>query len=128
MYLDTLGKDEAGLIENALRAGQELPEKIKNAPDLWMGNHFYYAAYMQLSSDRAGMELGPIRFSAIERFADLHSLSYEERVDLHDILASVDNQYLAHINAKREKKRKIGDGPTGKKPVRSKAGGRSRPR
>lgn len=74
------------------------------------------------------MDLGPIRFSAIEAFADLHDMSYEERIDLHDILGVLDQKYLVHIAEKREKKNKsVGNGPSKSAP-RSSKGGRRRSR
>jgi len=106
-----------------MRTGQELPEKIKNAPDLFPGNIFYYLAYIAVSNDRMGMDLGPIRYSAISKYADDHCLDYDERVDLGEIITQVDQQYVKHLQKKNKPKPgSSGDKPSKKAPRRRSRG------
>jgi hypothetical protein len=69
---------EQRIIEAAVRRRQPLPDVIANAPEIHMGLEAYYEAFMDLSTSRGvGMALGPIPWTAVDRYAERHGYTGE---------------------------------------------------
>lgn len=73
-----------------------LPERIKTAPELFLGLDLYYRAFLDLTSCRnvgSGSE-GPIPWIAILQWAEAYQLSGEQREDLFYHIGVMDDVYL----------------------------------
>lgn len=96
-----MGAVEERIIEQAVQAGDDLPERIKNAPQLWMGLSLYYNAFQELSSCRNhGMGIGPIPWQAINDYCMTYEIEDEQREDMFHYIAVLDTNYRAHVEAK----------------------------
>lgn len=96
-----MGAVEERIIEQAAQAGDDLPEKIKNAPELLRGLSLYYNAFQDLSSTRAvGMSLGPIPWMAINDYCLTYEITGEQREDMFYHVAAMDNVYRSHVESK----------------------------
>ena len=82
-----------------------LPEKMQNAPELYMGLVLYYSAFVELSPDRAiGFGLGPIPWTARQLYAEKNGFSEEQTEDLHFFIVEMDKVYLDYMEKKSEAK------------------------
>jgi hypothetical protein len=97
------GDIETIILKRCQREGLQLPERIKNAPDLYIGLELYYLSFFDLSSCRTGMGDGPISWIAIEQYARLNEFSEEQREDLHHHIRSMDQVYLKWSSKKNDK-------------------------
>jgi hypothetical protein len=78
-----------------------LPERIKNAPELFIGNELYYEAFSQLTSSRqVGMGLGPVPTLAIIEWGLVNNLDADQREDLLWFIPRLDAKYLEWANKK----------------------------
>lgn len=105
-------------MEQCLRANREFPEKIKNAPSLFMGLELFFRSWMELGSCRLSvMEEAPIPYTAISQYARDYGIVGELYEDLVYFVRILDNAYLEY---QRNKKPKITTGETssGKKGLR----------
>ena len=87
------------------RAADGLPTPaLDNRPELLPGLDFYFTAYRELSYDRpVGMALGPIPWSSIIKWGELHGITDLDDLDvlIHHIRA-MENAIASH-EARREK-------------------------
>ena len=85
----------------AYRAGKPLPDRIANAPELFIGLELYYRAYMDLDSDRSvGMSVGLIPWSACLTWAQAYDLSFDQFDSLVYFVNRMDMVYLEHQEKK----------------------------
>lgn len=85
-----------------MRDRQPLPERIQNAPELYLGLEMYYLAFLDLTSCRAagyGTE-GPISWMTIEEYADRKEIYGSQREDLHYYISNMDASYLEFKSTK----------------------------
>lgn len=86
---------EQGVIKACLREGIPLPDRILNAPVLFMGSELFYNAFWDLTTDRpGGMGLLPIPWYAIQRYAEYFEFSQEQSSDLHYFVRVMDAEYV----------------------------------
>ena len=82
-----------------------LPERIQNAPDLFLGLDLFYMAFMNLSSCRSqggyGSE-GPIGWLQINEYCFVHGIIGEQRDDLFYHVQRLDQAYLEYKTKKLE--------------------------
>lgn len=96
-----------------MREHLPLPPKIQNAPELLLGQVFYFGAFLELNTDRyVGMELGPIPWSSIMEYADRLGLDDEEREDLFHHVRALDDVLMEHRRKKTAPR--VGDRSGGK--------------
>lgn len=103
-----MGKDEDWLVEQAMRSGAPLPDRIKNAPELLQGLELYLLAFMELTSCR-GLgygSVGPIPWLAIDRYCEVHRVEGESREDLFYQVQRLDKVYLEWQTDKSKKEAK----------------------
>ena len=96
------GPTEKFIIEQCYRQIMPLPEKIQNAPDLFLGLELFYMAFMDLTSCRGqgyGTE-GPIGWLQISDYCFIHGIIGEQRDDLIYHVQHLDAEYLK-IKAKK---------------------------
>lgn len=85
-----------------------LPERIANAPELYLGLELYYAAFMDLTTCRGqgyGTE-GPISWLVIAEYADRNEIEGEQREDLFYHIQHLDAAYLEFKGKKLKDKTK----------------------
>lgn len=95
-----MGPHEQNLSKQAIRAGQPIPARILNAPQLNVGLELFLNAYFDLDTERqTGFSVGPIPWSKIREYAN----AYDFDTDLTDDLFYFIKQ-LDAANGRRQKK------------------------
>lgn len=78
-----------------MRFGMKLPDRIQNAPELWLGNLLYYQGFLDLTSTRQiGMAIGPIGYLSMVEYCAVHGIQGEQREDFLWVIPQLDNKYL----------------------------------
>lgn len=102
-----MGAVEERIIEQAIMAGDPLPDRIINAPTLLRGLSLYYNAFQDLSSSRqTGFGIGPISWQAINDYCLTYEIEDEQREDMFYHVVHMDAVYREHV----EKKQKLDAG------------------
>lgn len=101
MYLLDLGPIEQTIAKQAFRAGQPLPERIANAPELIIGLQLYIQAFFDLDSDR-NHQFAPmaIPWTSIKDYAVAFGLDEEQTEDMMFLVRKMDNEHLKRLSAK----------------------------
>lgn len=87
-----------------MRFGQPIPERIQNAPELWLGNLLYYQGFLDLTSSRqVGLALGPISLMNAMEYCLLMGIEGEQAEDFLWIIQRLDQKYLEWGNKKNGK-------------------------
>lgn len=82
-----------------------IPESIQNAPELEIGLHLYFTAWVALSTCRSyGMSAGPIPWLAIHEYANQLDLSDDQREALHYHIPIMDTVYHDFLESRRPKR------------------------
>lgn len=88
---------EKTIIVQAIRSGRPIPDKIQNAPRLWMGLEIYYDGFMRLINSRSiGMSLGHIHWSTIQDFCEKTGLDEDTTFAMHTHITALDTTYVTH--------------------------------
>lgn len=96
-----MGKAEQRILKECYATRQPIPDRIKDAPTLFVGLEFYYTAFTELSTCREmGMAMGPIPWTEVQAYADTYELSEDESEDLHVLIAMMDEVFLNHFAQK----------------------------
>ncbi|OCG31613.1 hypothetical protein A9G29_06205 [Gilliamella sp. Fer2-1] len=91
------GKDD-DLVRMAQQMGHDIPDKIKNKPELNDDLIFYYQAFLDLDTTRThSMSPTPISWLSIIEYARFHQLDDEDTFDLIQIIKAMDRVNLKHI-------------------------------
>lgn len=70
---------------------------VANRPDLFGHLSFEWSAFRALSTDRAaGMGIGPVPWSSIDRFARRYRIEGEEFDRFADLIQAMDTAYVAY--------------------------------
>lgn len=77
-----------------------IPEKIKNAPSLFMGLELYFTAFTDLTSSRTD---GPISWLSISDYCIVNEIEGEQRDDLFYFVTNMDSKYLKWCSSKNSK-------------------------
>lgn len=92
------GPTEKLIIEQCYKQRLPLPEKIANAPELFLGLELYFTAFLNLTSCRTqgyGTE-GPIPFTQMQIYCEFEGINGDQREDLLDHMQHMDAAYLKH--------------------------------
>lgn len=82
-----------------------LPDRIQNAPDLFLGLELFFQAFVELNTCRStGWSAGPIPSWAISEFAERVGLSEEETEDMHYHMRMMDGEFLKYSARKNKEK------------------------
>lgn len=104
-----MARIEQRIVKQCMRQRSPLPERIKNAPRLWLGLELYYDAFWELSTCRAsGMAVMPIPWSAMRDYASTFGLDEAQEEDLFYLVRAMDNAYIEHFE--KGKKTSPGEG------------------
>jgi hypothetical protein len=89
---------EQQIIEQCVRAGWDLPEKITNAPSLSPGLELYYMGFMDLISSRHGSS--PIWWITVQEYCERAGCDEEQTEAMHLHLRNMDAVYLKQVTKK----------------------------
>jgi len=90
-----------------MRERLPLPDRIANAPQMYLGLELYYDAFWELGSCRAlGWSVGPIPWVAINDYAVAFDLDEEQRETLSYMVRVLDQAYLGYHAPKPAGKKK----------------------
>lgn len=96
------GEVEKLIIDQCLREGIPLPDKIANAPTLLPGLELFFVAFLELTDDRkSGMSIGRIPWSVIRMWAKEHDLDEDQTEELHFQISRMDFKYIEYHNSKK---------------------------
>ena len=94
-----MGDIEQSIAKQAVMAGNKIPEKILNAPQVNTGLELYFNAFFELESERQiGMSIGPIPWSSINEYSKVYNLSTEQKECLFYFVRKLDRVYLRKVN------------------------------
>lgn len=97
-----MGNIERGIVKQAVRSGQPVPDRILNAPVLRFGLLFYLQAFFDLDSERAqGMSLGRIPWMAIKHYADHFELDEGQTDALFYFIREMDSAHLKRLESEK---------------------------
>jgi hypothetical protein len=73
-----------------------MPDKFRNAPELFVGLDLFYIAFMDMSSCRqmGYMAIGPIDWLTINAYCIAYQLQGEQREDMFYFIGQMDVAYL----------------------------------
>ena len=95
------GPVEKTILEQCLREGLKIPDKIAGAPELVWGLGLYYTAFGDLMSSRqTGFGIGPIPWDAIQGYCDHHRLDADQTEAMHFHIQSMDAAFLEYHRRK----------------------------
>lgn len=80
-----------------------MPPKIENAPRLEPHQALYYEAFLALHTDRGGMGDGPIRWTAMNQYAQAYRLDDEQRDTLFYLVRALDDAWMNWHAEKRKR-------------------------
>ncbi len=102
MYVLDLGPTERTIARQAYRAGQPIPDRIRDAPRLIKGLELYFNAFFDLDSERShNMGITPIRRRSMWEYATDYELDEEQREDLIYLVREMDNAHIKRLEAKK---------------------------
>jgi hypothetical protein len=88
-------------MQQCLREGLALPDRIANAPELLPGLELFYLGFVELTDSRQlGMGLGPIPWKVIHDYCEALELDEEQTEAMHHHLREMDAAYLEHHRKK----------------------------
>lgn len=103
MYLFELGPHEQAIAKQAMRAGQPLPDRIANAPELETGLQLFLQAFFDLDSERSHASgLTPIPWTSISAYAMAFEFDEEQTEDLYFFVRRLDSEHLKRLEAKQK--------------------------
>ncbi len=98
-----MSKVEKRIIRECYVRRKAIPERIQNAPDLFMGLELTFNAFIELNTCRnTGWSAGPIPSWAIDEFADRADLNEDEIEDLHYHMRMMDGEFLKYSARKNK--------------------------
>lgn len=112
-----MGPHEASIARQAYISRQPMPERIKNAPELFDDLGLYLNAFLWLDTERSD---GPIPWSSIIRYARYHKLDAYQTENLLEYIRELDRIISAHRAEKIKSAGKTGSKSTGKSPAKLK--------
>ena len=86
---------------NAALLLENLPDKIKNAPEILPGLELYYEAFTELSSSRSsGFGVGAIPWMALDRWAERYGLEGDDFERLAIYIRMMDAEFIKYVSKK----------------------------
>jgi len=86
-----------------MREKVPLPDRIRDAPQLWVGMAYAYDAFAQLNSTRPQTLDGPgdIPWTAVDAFCRSRGLGGDDREDLFYYIRAMDAAFRKYVKEKR---------------------------
>lgn len=96
-----MGKAEARILKDCYTWHREIPDRIKNAPELHLGLELYLEAFMELNTCRSvSWSAGPIPWSAVQDYGMTFEFAADEMEDLHYHIRRMDAAFLDQQDSK----------------------------
>lgn len=90
----------------ALRAGQQIPDKILNAPTVPLGCEIYITAFFDLDSERTHKDgVTPIPWTSIAKYCEFNGFSWEQTCDTFHHVKLMDRSHMERLEAKLKAER-----------------------
>lgn len=90
-----MGEIEKTIIKNAKMDRSQLPDKVANAPQLWIGLELYWEAFQKLTTCRSsGMGEGAIPWTAVSQYCRDYTIQDLEREDFEFLVDRMDREYM----------------------------------
>lgn len=88
------------IVTQSLNNNMPIPDFILNAPELNLGNKFYYDAFIALTTTRPiGFGgVGQIPWTAIREYFKMLNIDEDDFYEFYRIISLVDNAYLKLVN------------------------------
>ena len=97
-YLLEIGPIEQSVAKQAMRAGQPMPERIANAPELQQGLQLYLQAFFDLDCERSHATAPTaIPWTCVQDYAKAFEFDEEQTEDLHFFIRRMDSEHLKRI-------------------------------
>lgn len=104
MYLLDMAPIEQNIAKQAMRAGQPLPVRIANAPELLDGLQLYIQAFFDLDCERShAWAPTAIPWRSMAEYAKAFELDEEQTEDLFYFVKRMDSEHLKRLQAKMPK-------------------------
>lgn len=88
---------ERSILEQCKRYRLPVPDKIRNAPELYRGLEFTYQGFLDLNTCRSvGLAAGPIRWTDIVKYCEVHDIHGQQAEDFIYLISVMDAAYLKH--------------------------------
>lgn len=99
-----MGPHEQAIAKQAMRAGNPLPDRIANAPELISGLQLYLQAFYDLDSERShAAGLTAIPWTSISNYAKAFELDEEQTEDLFFFVRKLDSEHLKRLAEKQKR-------------------------
>lgn len=103
-----MGPHEQTIAKQAIRAGQPIPARIANAPELHIGLELFINAFFDLDTERqAGYSIGPIPWSKIKEYSVAYAFDEDLTEDLFYFVKALDNAHMKRLEAESKAKSKV---------------------
>jgi len=100
-----MGPHEQTIAKQAVRAGQPIPSRIANAPELHIGLELFINAFFDLDTERqAGFSIGPIPWSKIKEYSEAYRFDEDLTEDLFYFVKALDNAHMKRLEANAKAK------------------------
>lgn len=97
-----MAPNEQAIAKSAIRAGQPLPDRIANAPELRIGLLLYIQAFFDLDSERShAMGLVSIPWTSINEYAKAFDFDEDQTEGLFFLIRRLDNAHLKRLESKK---------------------------
>lgn len=95
---------EQHIARQCYMVGQQLPDRIANAPELIQGSELYLQAFFDLDCERShGMGLTRIPWSSIKDYAIAFDFSVRQTEDLFYYIRALDSANLIYLEERMPK-------------------------
>ncbi len=102
-----MGAQEQSIAKQALQAGNPIPDRIANAPELLPGLQLYLQAFFDLDSERShGSGLTAIPWSSVANYSFAYDFDDEQTEALFYFIKIMDTEHLKKLDAKEKAKAK----------------------
>jgi hypothetical protein len=104
LYALEQGPVEKRIIDQCMRERLPLPQRIQDAPELWIGLELYYGAFVDLNTCRpSGWGMCPIPWTAIADYASVYRITGEQKDDLFYFVRAMDAAFMGYCQDKEKK-------------------------
>ena len=90
------GPIEQSIISQAMRSDMPLPKRIQEAPELTLGLHLFYVAFLDLAVGSSGQ----ISWGEVQNYGLHLDLDEETLEDLHYHIGQMDQARAQHVESK----------------------------
>lgn len=98
-----MGAVERNIAKQAMRAGDKMPDRIANAPELKTGLNLFLQAFFDLDAERThALSLTPIPWTAIKAYAEFYAFDLEQTEDLFFLIRRMDDAHLKRLGEKNK--------------------------